>query len=181
MRTRWLSAGLAATIVVADQITKQIIDRTMGLHDSREVIPGLLSLTYVRNRGAAFGVLSNADLPYQHLWFSVLSIAALAAIVVYALRLPPTDRLAQGALASIMGGAVGNLIDRMAHGYVIDFVDVYWRGNHWPAFNVADSCISIGVALLILDTLRSPKDRPSTDGAPTPPPESVGGLGPTVP
>jgi len=149
---------LSVAIVAFDQITKWMVRQSLELHDSREVVSGLLSLTHVRNRGAAFGFLSNADLPYQSLLFSVLSLAALGAIAIYAFKLPVAHKAPQIALAMIMGGAVGNLIDRMAHGYVVDFVDVYWRAHHWPAFNVADSCISIGVGILILDLLRTPAE-----------------------
>jgi signal peptidase II len=155
---------VTAGIVVADQITKRLVAKTIELHDSHEIIPGLASLTHVRNRGAAFGFLSNAELPYQSLLFSLLSLVALLAIAAYAYKLPASQKWTQVALALIMGGAVGNLVDRMFHGFVIDFVDVYWRAHHWPAFNVADSCISIGVVMLVLELLRpSEADRPSTD------------------
>ena len=153
---------LTAAVIVLDQITKRVVAGSMPLHDSHEIVPGVLSLTHVRNRGAAFGFLSNADLPYQSVLFAILSLVALGAIAAYALKLPAAQRWPQIALALIMGGAVGNLIDRLAYGYVIDFVDVYWRVYHWPAFNVADSCISVGVAMLILDLLRSPAEEPSS-------------------
>jgi len=158
MRHRFPYALIVASVVTLDQIAKALVDRLMELHESRPIVDGLLSLTYVRNRGAAFGILSEADLPYQSALFSVVSLLALGAIALYALRLPSTDRLAQTALALVMGGALGNLIDRSLHGYVIDFMDFYWKSHHWPAFNVADSCISIGVCLLLLDILKSPAD-----------------------
>lgn len=160
--SRRLYLGLSLGVVLLDQITKILVDRTLELHASRSVVDGLLSLTYVRNRGAAFGLLADAGLPYQSALFTLVSLVALAAIGLYAWRLPPAHRLAQGALALVMGGAVGNLIDRARLGHVIDFVDVYWGVHHWPAFNVADSAISIGVALLVLDMLRAPH----TDDAP---------------
>ena len=147
---------IAGVVVASDQVTKALVDDYMALHESRPVVEGLVRLTYVQNRGAAFGILSDADLPYQSLLFSIVSILALGAIAVYAWKLPFESRLPQTALALIMGGAVGNLLDRMRLGYVIDYVDVYWGRHHWPAFNVADSAISIGVALLVLDILRSP-------------------------
>ena len=128
----------------------------LELHDYREVVSGLISLSHVRNRGAAFGILSDADLPYQPALFVALSVVALGAIVLYARRLPETARLHQIGLAPILGGAVGNLIDRVTYGFVIDFVHVYWRQYSWPDFNVADSAISIGVCLLLLDMLRAP-------------------------
>lgn len=160
--SRWLYVLLSLGVVLLDQLSKIMVDSGLELHESRSVVDGLLSLTYVRNRGAAFGLLSDAGLPYQSLLFTLVSLAALTAIGLYAWRLPPAQRLAQGALALVMGGAVGNLIDRARLGHVIDFVDVYWGVHHWPAFNVADSAISIGVALLVLDVLRAPH----TDEAP---------------
>ena len=149
--------GIAGAIVALDQVTKALVDRYLELHESKTIVEGLARLTYVQNRGAAFGILSDADLPYQSLLFSIVSILALGAIAVYAWKLPAAQRLPQTALALIMGGAVGNLLDRVRLGYVIDYVDVYWGRHHWPAFNVADSAISIGVALLVLDILRSPQ------------------------
>jgi len=162
LRERRVYLLLAAAVVVLDQISKRVVASVLQLHDSREIVGGLLSLTHVRNRGAAFGFLSNAELPYQSVLFAALSVLALGAIAVYAIKLPASQGWPQVALALIMGGAVGNLIDRLAYGYVIDFVDVYWRSYHWPAFNVADSCISVGVGMLILDLLRAPAEGPSS-------------------
>lgn len=157
---RGLYMWIMAAVVALDQGTKLLVDRMMTLHESHQVIDGFLRLTYVRNRGAAFGILSDADLPFQATLFSLLSLAALAAIALYAWRLPAQSRLPKAALAFIMGGAIGNLIDRMRLGYVIDFVDAYLGPHHWPAFNVADSAISVGVALLILDMLWHPQSHP---------------------
>jgi signal peptidase II len=161
LRQRWPYLLVMAIIVVADQITKALVDRFLTLHESVAVVDGLVDLTYVRNRGAAFGLLSDARLPYQSVLLGIVGIAALVAIVVYAVRLPARSWLPQTALALVMGGAVGNLVDRVRHGFVIDFVDVYWGAHHWPAFNVADSAISVGVALLILDMITSPAPRSS--------------------
>jgi signal peptidase II len=152
--------GVSAAIVLLDQVTKLAVDQFLDLHESHTFIPGVLSLTYVRNRGAAFGVLSDASFPHQTLLFSLVSLAALAGIVVYALWLPASERLSQAALGLVMGGAVGNLLDRARHGYVVDFVDVFWRTHHWPAFNVADSAITTGVALVVLDMLLSSAREP---------------------
>jgi signal peptidase II len=147
---------LSCAVVGLDQASKFLIDSQMRVHESRPILEGILSLTYVRNRGAAFGILSDAGWPHQSMLFSVVSLVALGAIALYSLRLPARSRLPQTALALIMGGAVGNLLDRTARGYVVDFVDVFWGSHHWPAFNVADSAISTGVGLLILDILLSP-------------------------
>jgi len=148
---------LLLAVVGLDQVTKWLVDRALELHESRQVIGGLLSLTYVRNRGGAFGVFSDAQLPYQAILFSAVSVAALCGIAAYGWRLPAASRLPQTALALIMGGALGNLIDRARLGHVVDFVDVFWNAHHWPAFNVADSAITVGVFLLILDMLVSPE------------------------
>jgi signal peptidase II len=154
---RTIYVVISALVVVLDQLTKMLVDRFMNLHESRLLVDGLLRLTYVQNRGAAFGILSEADLPYQSLLFAVVSLAALGAIAAYAWRLPAHSRLPQTALALIMGGALGNLLDRARLGYVVDFVDAFWGIHHWPAFNVADSAISVGVVLLVLDILRQPR------------------------
>ncbi len=143
-------------VLAVDQATKWLVARSLDLHEYRPLVDGLLSLSHVRNRGAAFGILSDADLPYQAILFAGLSLAALLAIAVYAWRLPATAQLPQLALALILGGALGNLIDRLRLGYVVDFVHVYWREHQWPDFNAADSAITIGVTLLVLDILRSP-------------------------
>jgi signal peptidase II len=148
---------IAGVIVALDQVTKALIDDFMTLHESRTIVEGLVRLTYVQNRGAAFGILSEAGLPYQSLMFSVVSLLALLAIALYAWRMPVQSRLPQTALAMVMGGAVGNLLDRARLGYVIDYVDMYWGPHHWPAFNVADSAITVGVALLVIDILRNPE------------------------
>jgi signal peptidase II len=149
----WLS-GL---VVALDQATKTIVDRSLVLHESRSVLEGLVRLTYVQNRGAAFGIFSDSGLPYQHILLAVVSLGALLAIVAYAWRLPVRNALPQTALALVMGGAVGNLLDRARLGYVIDYVDVFWGAYHWPAFNVADAAISVGVTLLVLDILKNPQ------------------------
>jgi signal peptidase II len=153
-RLSYLSVML--TILVVDQLSKWLVARELDLHEYRPLVDGLLSLSHVRNRGAAFGILSDADLPYQSILFAGLSLVALLAIAVYAWRLPATAWLPQLALALILGGALGNLIDRLRLGYVVDFVHVYWRDHQWPDFNAADSAITIGVTLLVLDILRSP-------------------------
>ena len=147
---------LMAAIVLLDQGTKALVVRSLPLHGYVPLVDGLLSLSHVRNRGAAFGILSDWDLPHQTLLLSLLSLGALLAIAVYFVRLPATARLPRVALALVLGGAVGNLLDRLRLGYVVDFVHVYWRRYQWPDFNVADSAITVGVTLLVLDILRSP-------------------------
>ena len=146
---------LMLAVMLLDQGTKALVVRSLGLHEYVPLVDGLLSLSHVRNRGAAFGVLSDWDLPHQPLLLSVLSLAALLAIGTYFLRLPAAARLPRVALALVLGGAFGNLIDRVRLGYVVDFVHLYWREHQWPDFNAADSAITVGVTLLVLDILRS--------------------------
>jgi signal peptidase II len=162
-RGREFYLAVALMVTVLDQVVKALVDRWMSLHESRVLLDGFLHLTYVRNRGAAFGILSDAELPYQSVLFSLVSALALLAIAVYAWRLPASSRLPRLALALVIGGAVGNLIDRARLGYVIDFVDVFWGTYHWPAFNVADSAISVGVVLLVFDILRHPHGEPAPE------------------
>lgn len=153
---------LMAAIVLVDQGTKALVVRALGLHEYVPLVDGLLSFSHVRNRGAAFGLLSNWDMPYQSVLLSALSVAALLAIGAYFVRLPPGARLPRIALAFVLGGAFGNLIDRIRLGYVVDFVHLYWREHQWPDFNAADSAITVGVTLLVLDILRSPRKATST-------------------
>jgi signal peptidase II len=153
----WLAIGLIA----ADQVSKAAIRATIPLYESVEVIPGLLNLTHVLNTGAAFGVFSGLDFPYKGVLVSLMATAALAAIVFYAMTLGSETRLSRFALTLVVAGAVGNLIDRFVAGAVVDFVDVYVGTWHFWAFNVADSCISIGAVLLILDMFRTGSHVPS--------------------
>ena len=155
MRTRGYAFQLAAAglIVVADQVTKVLIRREFGLYDSATVIPNLFSLTRIHNTGAAFGLLDSVDLPFKTGLLAVVSVAALVGLVMFAVSLPEIHRLARVGVALVVGGAAGNLIDRVWLGYVVDFVDVYWGTWHFWAFNVADSAISVGMALIILDQI----------------------------
>jgi signal peptidase II len=126
---------------------------SLRLHQSATVIPGLVDLTHVRNTGAAFGLLNAVDFPYKGTVIAVVAAVALIGVGVYAAALPAHQRMARLGLTMVVGGAIGNLIDRIRQGYVVDFVDVYWRDHHFWAFNVADSAITIGVAVMILDLM----------------------------
>jgi signal peptidase II len=152
--------ALVAAVVTLDQLTKALVVRSIALHDYVPLVDGLLSLSHVRNHGAAFGLLSDWNLPYQSLLLALLSVAALGAIAAYFVRLPQAARLPRLALSLVLGGAIGNVIDRLRLGYVVDFVHVYWRDFQWPDFNAADSAITIGVALLVIDILGSPEAEP---------------------
>jgi len=138
---------------VLDQIVKAIVRREIALNESITVIPGFFDLTRVHNTGTAFGFMNSTDFPFKTVILACIAIGALAALAMYAATLPANQWLARIGLALILGGAAGNLIDRVTEGYVVDFVDLYWSGWHFWAFNVADAAITVGVALMILDLL----------------------------
>jgi signal peptidase II len=145
---RWRLLGIVTPVVlVLDQATKLYIDARFDLYESVPVIKGWFHLTYIRNKGAAFGIF--ADSAVRIPFFIGVTIIALLVIVWYLRRVRVDQQLAAFSLALIFAGALGNLIDRVRLGEVIDFLDVFWRHYHWPAFNVADSAICVGVALLI--------------------------------
>ncbi len=144
---------VALIIAVCDQATKALVRSILPLNTSVEVVPGLLNLTHIRNTGAAFGFLNNVDIPLKAAVMTAVSAVALMAILIYGTLLPTAERTARIGLALIVGGAIGNLIDRAVAGYVVDFVDVYWRDYHFWAFNVADSAITVGASVMILDML----------------------------
>ena len=123
----------------------------LPLHASIEIIPGLLSFIHARNYGVAFGFLNTVDFPFRTAFMTLIALTALIAIGIYAMRSDISRMVAKMGLALVIGGATGNLIDRVSEGYVVDFVDFYWRGWHFWAFNVADAGITVGAALLILD------------------------------
>ncbi len=152
-RTRHIEIWLPLGIVAIDQATKAIVRATLPLHESLPVIPGLVDFTHVRNTGAAFGLLSSADFPFKTTIIAVIATVALVAVGMYAASLAHHQLVARVGLALILGGAAGNLIDRIVAGSVVDFVDVYWRSYHFWTFNVADSAITVGVAMMILDML----------------------------
>jgi signal peptidase II len=140
-------------IVSVDQATKAMVKASLSLHESVTIIPGLVDFTHVLNSGAAFGILNGVDFPFKTVLIAVIAMAALIGVGVYAASISHHQLVARVGLALIIGGAAGNLIDRVLFGSVVDFVDVYWKTHHFWAFNVADSAISVGVAMMILDML----------------------------
>jgi signal peptidase II len=144
---------IALSVVVVDQIVKAIVRREIALNESITVVPGFFDLTRVHNTGTAFGFMNATDFPFKTVILACIAIGALAALAMYAATLPAGQWLARIGLALILGGAAGNLIDRITAGYVVDFVDLYWSGWHFWAFNVADAAITVGVAFMVLDLL----------------------------
>lgn len=146
---RWL--WLTALIIVLDQVSKLWVSASLELFERVEVLP-FLNIVLVYNPGAAFSFLSEAS-GWQRWFFTGLALAVSIVILIWLARLARAERLPAIGLALVLGGALGNVWDRLQHGHVIDFIDVYVRNWHWPAFNVADSAISVGVVLLIYDAL----------------------------
>jgi len=144
---------VVVTVVVVDQITKSLVRDRLALYDSVTVIPGWLDLTRVHNTGVAFGMMNGADFPLKSIVVPSLAVLAMLGVLWFALTIPVTDRFARWGMAGVVGGAIGNLIDRATAGYVLDFVDAYRGDWHFWAFNVADSAIRIGAVLLVLDEL----------------------------
>ena len=142
-------------IVLLDQATKIIVDRTLPFNQSIPVIDNLFSLTYIRNTGAAFGILAGSGGSFRRLFLIAFSVVAIGFIMIMLRRLPPNEKGLIAALSFILGGAAGNLIDRILYGEVIDFLDFYWSRYHWPAFNVADSFITVGVMIILYRLVRA--------------------------
>lgn len=161
-RYRTLSI-IALVILVLDQATKLYVDANFRLHETVPVIPDIFHLTYVRNKGAAFGILSESSVRIP--FFIGVSIVAMLGILWYIKCIRDNQRLALVALSMIFSGALGNLIDRIRLGEVIDFLDVFWRSYHWPAFNVADSAITVGVTLLFIDMWLEDRNKSAVDAA----------------
>ena len=132
-----------------------MVQSRMELNESISIIDGFFNITSVRNPGVAFGLFSTVSAPSKALLLSVFTGAAALGVLIYAVRSPAGNRLLQVALGFIFGGALGNLYDRVSYGYVVDFLEVYYRSYHWPSFNVADSAISTGVALLAIEIIRN--------------------------
>ena len=148
---RRLEFLIALTVVVLDQWTKALVRGRLELHDSIDVVAGWLSFTRVHNTGAAFGMLNATDFPFKTVVLMLVAGGALAGVAWYAASLPDSNKVARAGIAGVLGGAIGNLIDRATAGYVLDFVDAYWGTWHFWAFNVADAAITVGAVLMLLD------------------------------
>lgn len=144
---------VAVAVVLLDQLVKAMVRSSLALHESITVIPGFFDLTRVHNTGAAYGFLNGVDFPFKTALLACVATAALIGLAFYAATLERGQRLTRMGLTLVIGGAAGNLIDRVSAGYVLDFVDLYSGGWHFWAFNVADAAISIGVVLMILELL----------------------------
>jgi len=157
MNGKWGTMFLPALVVIVlDQLTKAIVIGRMQLHQSISVVDGLFSFTYVRNTGAAFGIFAGHFAEFRVPMLLAIALLALVVLLWFVRGVPADRRLVIAACGGVLGGAVGNMIDRAIYGEVIDFLDVYVGSYHWPTFNVADCGITIGVIVLTLDALRQP-------------------------
>jgi signal peptidase II len=153
VETRLLEVWLPIAIVVADQLTKALVRARVPLYANIPIVPGFLNVTHVLNTGAAFGLFNTSDFRFKTAVIAVIAALALVGVGLYAARMAHHQFAARLGLALIIGGAAGNLLDRVVAGSVVDFVDVYWQTYHFWAFNVADSAITVGVVVMILDML----------------------------
>jgi len=155
---KWL--WVSVVVLILDQCTKLLADALIGAYQSVELLP-FLALRKAYNYGAAFSFLGDAS-GWQRWFFIILALVVIGILVAWLRRLPVTDTRARLALVLILGGAAGNVIDRLVYGYVIDFIDVFYGSWHWPTFNIADSAISVGAFLLILDAFLEHRKATST-------------------
>lgn len=159
MKKKHVHVGsIVGIVLVLDQITKYIIETHVRLHDTITVIPGFFNITHVRNKGAAFGILSTLPDHWRTAFFLSVTLIAVAAISVLIVR--TIERLPLFAFSLIAGGAIGNVVDRIRYGEVVDFIQWYVKSYYWPSFNVADSAISIGVVLLAYEMLFMSRTKP---------------------
>lgn len=146
-------------VVILDQLTKFWILRTFELYESQEIIPGFFNLVYVTNTGAAFSMLAGVDSPWRHYFFLGVGVLACAGLTFAYYRFRASHRFYPAALGLIAGGALGNLIDRLRYGAVVDFLDFHLGDLHWPAFNVADSAICVGAVLFLIVNIVEEKQK----------------------
>ncbi len=146
--------ALSAGVVIIDRLTKFFIDQRFGLGEGLTVVPGFFDLNYVQNTGVAFGLFASSGSPFRVVLLSGFAVAAAVIVVIYSVQSPVSQRLLQTALALILGGALGNLYDRLVYGYVVDFLEFYLGSYSWPTFNIADTAISIGVGVLAIEVIR---------------------------
>jgi signal peptidase II len=153
---KWL--WLSLLVLVLDQASKLWVVANFDLYESIGILP-FINFTYVHNEGAAFSFLSSAG-GWQRWLFVVIALVATVVLVIWLRKLEPSDKWMAITISLVLGGAIGNLYDRVSYGYVIDFIDVYYQVHHWPVFNIADSAVFVGVVMMLVDAFKSDK---STD------------------
>ena len=141
---------IAGCVVALDQMAKALVQKTMALHDSIPVIAGFFSLTHIHNPGGAFGFMARQGPGVRAFLFLAVSFSAILLLFYLYMKIPRNYQWLSAGLALIMGGAIGNLTDRVRFGEVVDFLDFYVGSHHWPAFNVADSAVTVGITVLLI-------------------------------
>ena len=168
MKRKFLLVALA--VFVLDHLTKQLVSASPSLHRGVDIIPGFFRLSYVLNSGVAFGIFQESQSAWKPYLLAGLAVLAVVVIMIYSSRMPSDRTLLQAALAVTMGGILGNFIDRLLRGSVVDFIELHIRDSfHWPTFNIADSAITVGIALLMIDALKHPDREISAGKADSPP------------
>ena len=163
MKWKFIYPLIILGVLMADQSAKIIISQTVSPYTNIPVIPGFFNLTHIHNRGAIFGFFSRSGSPFVSILLTLASLAALSFVIYYFLKTPSSEKMMKISLSLILGGALGNLVDRIFKGYVVDFADFYVKQWHWPAFNVADASITVGALCLIFVLIKGrPKCSPSS-------------------
>ncbi|HYK91049.1 MAG TPA: signal peptidase II [Acidobacteriota bacterium] len=145
-------------VLAVDHFTKWIVRTNMNIRDAIDIVPSYLRISYVQNSGVAFGLFADIQSAWKPYILAAMAVVAVIVILIYSSRMPLNRTLLQLALAVTMGGILGNFTDRIMHGFVVDFVEFHVHESfHWPTFNVADSAITIGIALLLIDTVKNPE------------------------
>lgn len=151
---------IVSIIVILDQITKWLIAQSLPVHDAVPVFESFFHLTHERNTGAAFSLLAQAPASFRQPFFLLTTTVAVVMLLIFLRKVEESDWLTIGAIGGILGGAIGNFIDRVLYGEVVDFLLVHWRGYYWPAFNIADSCITVGVVCMLIASFKSNQNSP---------------------
>lgn len=149
MNRRLIYPIIILALLSVDQLTKALVARSILFQSSKSIIPGFFNLTHIRNRGAIFGFFSHSESRILFIFLTLVSLVALGLVIYYFFKTPSSQRFMKISLSVILAGALGNLIDRVFRGYVIDFLDFHIKTWHWPSFNVADASITVGAFLLI--------------------------------
>ena len=149
MNRKLIYPVIILALLSIDQLTKALVARSILFQSSKSIIPGFFNLTHIRNRGAIFGFFSHSESRILFVFLTLVSLVALGLVIYYFFKTPSSQRYMKISLSVILAGALGNLIDRIIRGYVIDFLDFHIKNWHWPSFNVADACITVGAFLLI--------------------------------
>ncbi|CCO24518.1 signal peptidase II [Maridesulfovibrio hydrothermalis] len=162
MKKYTLAGIIAVSILILDQLTKIAVREKMAMWTSETIIPGFFNLVHVVNKGAAFGFLNREDISWQRTFFIVVTFVAMGAIAMLLKSTKNDDKFQIIGLGCVLGGAIGNLIDRILYSEVTDFLDIYFGSYHWPAFNIADIAICIGAFAMIISLYRNRKDEPDS-------------------